>query len=541
MNSRMKMRSAYLLLACGVAAAQVNLEKSVTYSGRLTMDIARPAGHGPFPAVVTIHGGGFQLGDRTTQSGLISKLAERGYVAAAVDYRLAPATQFPTALQDVKTAVRFLRANAQKYAIDPERIAVVGDSAGGSLALLLAFTPGVREFEGSGPAGDWSSRVACAVSLRGMTDMARLDIKGAESSGLPIFLGGDLANIPREYKLASPISWITPAAPPVLAIHGKGDAVVPHEQSQRLVDALKSAGARAELMSVDGPAHPLEGPGAAAAERRMFEFLDRQLGRTPPEKVVLVADHGGKLQVAAIEWPSGRELWSVPNRGGHDVQPLPDGHVLYTIGPDKKVVEMDRDHKPVWTYGPEEGLQHPISAQRLANGNTLIGDAQLGKVIEVDKDRKVVWTYESADLGSMRMRNSRRLPGGSTLISVEAAGKIIEVNAAGEIVWSYTAEGGPKRRPYKGIRLPNGNTLVTMTAPGELVEVDKAGKIVRSIGGEKNDIRMVWASGFEPLPNGNLLLNDYLGHRILEIGKDGKVIHELRLTGRNIASIAVVP
>jgi hypothetical protein len=89
--------------------------------------------------------------------------------------------------------------------------------------------------------------------------------------------------------------------------------------------------------------------------------------------------------------------------------------------------------------------------------------------------------------------------------------------------------------------MSNGNTLITMTAPGELVEVDRAGKIVRSIAGEKNDIRMIWASGFDPLPNGNILLNDYLGHRIVEIGKDGQVIHELRLPGRNIASIAWVP
>ena len=157
-----------------------------------------------------------------------------------------------------------------------------------------------------------------------------------------------------------------------------------------------------------------------------------------------MADHGGRGQVAAIEWPSGRELWSVPNRGGHDVQPLPDGHVLYTLGPDKKVIEMDASHNPVWTYGPEEGLLHPISAQRLPNGNTLIGDAQIGKVIEVDKDRKVVWTYESADLGKMRMRNSRRIASGNTLIAVEAAGKIIEVNPAGEIVVDLRRRGRRK-------------------------------------------------------------------------------------------------
>src|SRR6185437_322816 len=171
-------------------------------------------------------------------------------------------------------------------------------------------------------------------------------------------------------------------------------------------------------------------PGGAAAEQRTIDFFDRHLGVTPPKLVVLVADHGGKGEVVAIEWPTGGELWKVTNHGGHDVQALPEGHVLYTLGPEKKVLEMDAEHRPVWTYGLEEGLQHPISAQRLPNGNTLIGDAQLGKVIEIDKDRKVVWTYESPDLGNMRMRNSRRIAGGTTLISIEAAGKIIEVNPA---------------------------------------------------------------------------------------------------------------
>jgi hypothetical protein len=101
--------------------------------------------------------------------------------------------------------------------------------------------------------------------------------------------------------------------------------------------------------------------------------------------------------------------------------------------------------------------------------------------------------------------------------------------------------GGPKRRPYKGVRLPNGNTLITLTAPGELIEVDPAGKILRSVAGEKDDIRMIWASGFDLLPDGNILLNDYLGHRIVELNREGKVVHEVRLPGRNIASIAIVP
>lgn len=535
-----------LPLVAALALAQtvpnsVTLEKQVVYNqgGRLMMDIARPKGDGPYPGVVVIHGGGFTTGDRGSYEGLLLRLAQHGYVAASVDYRLAPGSQFPTALLDVKAAVRFLRANAQKYAVDAEHIAALGDSAGATLALLLGMTPGFPEFEGGGPNRDLSTRMSCIVSFSALADLGRIDGQSVETANLPSFLGGNLANARIEHMLASPINWATPQSPPVLAIHGTKDLIVPIEQSQRLVEQLQRVGASAELMPVEG-GHILPG-GDAAADQRAMAFLDEHLGLLPPKRIVLVADHGGKGQIAAVEWPSGRELWSVPNRGGHDVQPLADGHVLYTLGPDRKVIEMDAGHNPVWTYGPQEGLEHPISAQRLPNGNTLIGDAQLGKVIEVDKDRKVVWTYESAELAKMAMRNSRRIANGNILISVEAAGKIIEVNRAGEIVWTYKGEGGPKRRPYKGYRLANGNTLITLTAPGELVEVDPGGKIVRSVAGEKNDLRMIWASGFDVLPDGNILLNDYLGHRIVELNQDGKVVHEVLLPGRNIASIAIVP
>jgi acetyl esterase/lipase len=532
-----------LLSSSGIAQAipdSIVLEKQVVYypGGRLMMDIARPSLEGPHPAVLAIHGGGFTSGDRASYAPLMSRLAQHGFVVASIDYRTAPGSQFPAALQDAKAAVRYLRANAQKYSIDPDRIAALGDGAGATLALLLAFTPGVPEFESGGPNRDLSARVSCVVTFGALSDLFRPAAKSSEMEALPAFLGGSVENTRNAYMLASPINWATPQAPPVLAIHGTRDSVVPIDQSQRLVEQLKRVGADAELLAVEG-SHDLAG--SAIVDRRLTSFLDEHLGLLPPKRIVLVADHGGKGQVAAIEWPSGRELWSVPNHGGHDVEPLPDGHVLYTLGPDRKVIEMNAAHTPVWTYGPEDGLQHPISAQRLPNGNTLVGDAQLGKVIEVDPNRKVVWTYESSDLANMRLRNVRRIANGNTLISVEAAGKIIEVSPAGQIVWSYTGEGGPKRRPYKGYRLPNGNTLITLTAPGELVEVDPTGKIVRSVAGEKNDIRMIWASGFDILSDGDILLNDYLGHRIVELDRDGKVVHEVRLPGRNIASIAMVP
>ena len=123
-------------------------------------------------------------------------------------------------------------------------------------------------------------------------------------------------------------------------------------------------------------------------------YFDKHLKNTPPQRKILISDHGPKGEIVAMEWPSGKELWTKPNERGHDVQPLPNGHVLFTIGPKKSVVELDANHQPVWTYS--EGLEHPLAAQRLPNGNTLIGDAKLGRVIEVTPDKKIVWKYEQS-------------------------------------------------------------------------------------------------------------------------------------------------
>src|SRR5262249_13807413 len=294
---------ALAFLCCGLAAAQavpdrVTVDKQVAYSGRLSMDIARPSAGGLHPAVVAIHGGGFIAGNAASSDAWIVSLAEHGYVAASPDYRLAPAAQFPSALQDVKAAVRFLRANATKCAIDPDRIGAVGSGAGATLALLLAFTPEVPEFEAGGPNRDQSARVACVVSSGGLVDLARLELKGPEIATLPQFLGGDAVNVPREYQLASPISWVTPAAPPLLAIHLTRDSGVPYEQSKLLTEALHRVGAQAELMSIDSDWRSINGSAIAAIEQRMLAFLDRHLGLAPPERIVLVADHGGKHQIA---------------------------------------------------------------------------------------------------------------------------------------------------------------------------------------------------------------------------------------------------
>lgn len=544
----MKIAPAVLFAATLAAQPQVPdsviLERGIEYSRvgePQLLDIARPkSAQGRLPAVVAIHGGGFRAGKRDSYLPLILKLAERGYVAATVDYRLSPKHQFPAAVEDVKASIRWMRANAARYGIDPDRIGTIGGSAGGHLVLMLGLTAGVAEFEGPGPNREFSSKVQCVVDYYGPSDFTQSYGKSVDAHEvLPMWMGGDLSTQEKLHRRASPLNWVSPNAAPILAIHGTEDKYVAHEQSVWLMDRLKGAGAHGELLTLQGAGHGFKGEDAAKAEQAAFAFFDKFLRPPAKQQKVLVSDHGPAGEVILMDWPSGKVHWKVPNQRGHDVQALPGGHVLYTVGPARKVIEIDADRNEVWSYGANEGLEHPISAQRLDNGNTLIHDARKGETIEVTRDKKIVWRYSHPELANMQSRNARRTPQGTTLISVEVLGKIIEVDAKGNVVWSFTGEGGAKRRPYRGMRLENGNTIVSMTEPGEVVEVTKDGKVVRSLGGLSPKLRMGWASGTDVFPNGNLFINDYTGRRLIEVDGQGNVVNELR-GSFHIASVAVV-
>lgn len=535
--------AAACLLAQPKIPDTVIAERDVIYSsvgGAQTMDIVRPRDSSttPRPAVLLIHGGGFRNGDKAGYIPLAVMLAEHGYVAATANYRLAPRNQFPAAVQDSKAAVRFLRANAAKYNIDALHIGALGGSAGGHLVLMLGLTEGVEEFEGSGPNRNLSSAVQCVVDEYGPTDFTQSYSKSVDAAQvLPQFLGGDLDHERLAHIRASPLNWVTPNAAPILAIHGTADTYVAYEQSLWIIERLIAAGVPAELETISGGTHGLKGFDARVNERALAWF-DKYLKPQPVNHTLLISDHGPNGEIAEIQWPSGNVLWKAPNDHGHDVQALPNGHVLFTINPQKKVVELDADHKEVWSYS--DGLEHPIAAQRLANGNTLISDAKLGKVIEVTPAKQVVWKYENPDLANMRSRNAHRTDQGTTLIAVEAEAKVIEVDAGGKIIWQWQAPNAKNRKLYMGRRLPNGNTVISLSDPGEVVEVDHAGKVVRSIGGDDPAIKLSWVSGFTLLPGGGMLLNDYTGRRIVEIDAKGKLVNQWRTGSRTIASIDLV-
>jgi acetyl esterase/lipase len=264
----------------------VVFEKNIEYSNpddqHLQLNMARPkSGDGPFPAVVCIHGGGFRAGSREGFNQLCLNLAERGYVAVTVSYRLAPKYQFPAAVHDVKAAVRWMRANAVKYNIDPHRIGTTGGSAGGHLAQFLAVTSNVKRFEGDGGNAQYSSSVSCVVNYFGPSDFTKsynASVDAAEV--LPLFLGGNLEEQRHRHIVASPLYWVSPDASPTLCIHGSVDSYVALEQAQWLVDRLKACDVEATLMTIEGADHGFRGATAekkTEIENARIEFFETHL------------------------------------------------------------------------------------------------------------------------------------------------------------------------------------------------------------------------------------------------------------------------
>lgn len=266
------------------ALAVYSIEVGIVYSRpgpgvELAMDVYRPRSKPLFtpPALLVIHGGGWMSGKREEMGALARRLAGEGFVAATPSYRLAPNHKWPAMLDDVQTAVRYLRANSKSLEIDPTRIGAVGASAGGHLALLLGY----RDTRIAKPAEypGHSSKVSVVLDLFGPTDFNN-DFHPAFEALVPMFLGKAKADAKEDILEMSPITHVTPDDAPTFIFHGTADRLVPVRQSERLEERLHKAGVPYETAYIEDLGHEvdIEKPGVFEAFQRMLEWLRKHLG-----------------------------------------------------------------------------------------------------------------------------------------------------------------------------------------------------------------------------------------------------------------------
>lgn len=227
----------------------------------------------PHPAALWLFGGGWSDGSRAGGvSYWSSLLAAHGIACASVDYRLSGDAPFPAQIHDVKAAIRWLRANADTYQIDPERIGVWGHSAGGHLAALAALTGDLSELEGSSGTPDVSSRVQAAAIASANTDFLMLDRSELDHPVFTQFFNGTAAEREDLIRLASPITHVHRGAPPFLIAHGTLDETVPFSQSEQLHHALVDVGTPVEFVPIEGGYHNWNPRPERAPRARYHDF-----------------------------------------------------------------------------------------------------------------------------------------------------------------------------------------------------------------------------------------------------------------------------
>lgn len=231
------------------------------------LDLYLPGGSGPFPLVINIHGGGFREGDKAMlEPSILEALRARGIAVATINYRLSGEARFPAAIEDAKAAVRFLRAKAGRYRLDPERFVAFGQSAGGNLAALIGTTGNAAVFDNPALGNPGvPSRVSAVIDWFGPHDFLLMDPQAREQGCPPnheatvsfesAYLGAPIATVPDKVQAANPITYLDAADPPFLLQAGSEDCLVPVGQTTILAEALRQAGVPVELDMFEGTGH----------------------------------------------------------------------------------------------------------------------------------------------------------------------------------------------------------------------------------------------------------------------------------------------
>ncbi|MBI3163220.1 MAG: alpha/beta hydrolase [Anaerolineales bacterium] len=255
------------------------------------LDLYIPEGTGPFPVVIMVHGGGFMFGDKSDGAGLtgVDQLLAAGYAVASINYRLSGEAQYPAQIHDAKAAVRFLRANAATYNLNPDKFGAWGASAGGNLVALLGTTCGVAELEGDLGNNDQSSCVQAVVDWFGPIDFLKMQEQLTEagcsastddaSSPESKLVGAAIQTVPEKVALTNPMNYITPDDAPFFIQNGTADCNIPPAQNKNLADALTA------VIGTDNVTYSsLEGAGHGGSQfeteeniQLVISFLDKYL------------------------------------------------------------------------------------------------------------------------------------------------------------------------------------------------------------------------------------------------------------------------
>jgi acetyl esterase/lipase len=262
----------------------VVLEADIVYGKagerELHLDLVRPEKEPtkPLPVIAFIHGGGWRNGNKRGGVGNVAALVATGnYIGVSIEYRLTGEAIWPAQINDCKAAIRWLRANAATYHIDPDRIAVWGGSAGGHLVSLLGTSGDVADLEGNNGNSGYSSRVNAVVDYCGPSDLLAFidsEVMQKPDSPLALLFGGPVQEHKAEAKQASPVTYVTSDDPSFLVVHGTVDPLVPLAQAETLTTALKKAGVPVTFIRMEGGGHSIRGPEITA---RVHAFLDKTL------------------------------------------------------------------------------------------------------------------------------------------------------------------------------------------------------------------------------------------------------------------------
>ncbi|MEW6304535.1 MAG: alpha/beta hydrolase [Verrucomicrobiota bacterium] len=264
-----------LLLLCSTAFAELKTDIEFAKVGdvSLTLDANIPEGKGPFPTCILVHGGGFMRGDKTTFiKPLFEPLTKANYTWFTINYRLAPAHRYPACVEDVETAIRWVKAHAKEYKVDVQRIAIIGESAGGHLVSMA----GVRA------KGDTS--VAAVVPIYAPHDL-ELQVRSRNALGPSMTALFGLTELNdgawKVLRDASSTTYLHKKMPPYLLIHGDKDAQVPYEQSVKFQEQMKALGNRCDFITIPEGGHGMGGWDKLSSDykEQLVKWLDKTLGK----------------------------------------------------------------------------------------------------------------------------------------------------------------------------------------------------------------------------------------------------------------------